>query len=442
LILDVYPLKRLGGGTGKWLGAEARRIALEKAPFAILAVIFGMVALRAQEGTGALKAVERYDLGSRFAQGLYGLVFYLWKSVLPLGLSPLYELPLQLDPRDWQFILSGFVVLAVSAGVYLFRRAWPAGVALWIYYLVVLLPVLGIAQSGPQLVADRYSYLSCLGWAILGGAGLKYLWVAAGRITAESRFLLPPAIAAIVVFILGVATWRQTRVWSDSESLWKHALAVGQESSTVHFNLGHALQKRGDLTQAVEHYRKSLEFNPLAADAHYYLADALAVRGLLGEAVEHYGRAIEINPEFWGAHYNLAIVLERQGKLDAATGHYRRAVAINPADVEAHNNLALVLSRQGEFNEAAEYFRESLKVAPSQSRVYLALANIMARQGDYEQAVQNYRQAIRIQPNYAAAHEGLARVLAQQGKKDEAMRHYSEALSLLKSRRGAAPASR
>jgi tetratricopeptide (TPR) repeat protein len=470
VILDVYPLRRLA--QEKWIGPAARKIWLEKVPFVLLAVIFGGIALLAQEGAGALKAVERYNVAARFAQALYGLAFYLWKSVLPFGLSPLYELPVEFNPLDWPFLLSGFVVLAISAGLYFFRRAWPAGLAVWIYYAVVLFPVLGTAQSGPQLVADRYSYLSCLGVAVLGGAAVRYYWGGGPGADARGRnFIFAPALAGAVVLALGVLTWKQTQVWRDSESLWRHALAVGRASSTVHYNLAYALQKRGQFSEAIEHYRKSLQFNPRVADAHYYLADALAIQGSLGEAMEHYGQAIKINPEFWGAHYNLAIVLERQGRVGEALGHYRQVVQINPDNVEAHNHLAIVLSRQREFSEAIEHFRLSLKLDPTQSEVYLRLGNIAARQGNLDEAMRYYREslrikpdfaearnnlgrafaaqgrldesagefreAIRIQPNFAGAHEALARILAQQGKKEEAMRHYQEALRILKSRRSA-----
>ena len=172
LILDVYPLRRLGGQRAGWLGPAARRVWWEKVPFLLLAVTFAIVALIAQESSGALKAVGKYDLLQRIAQAGFGLAFYLWKFALPWGLSPLYELPVELNPFEWSYVASGFLVLVISVCLYLVKRRWAAGVAIWIYYVVVLFPVLGFAQSGPQLVADRYSYLSCMGWALLGGAGL------------------------------------------------------------------------------------------------------------------------------------------------------------------------------------------------------------------------------------------------------------------------------
>lgn len=467
LLLDIYPLRRLTGDVRQWFGSGFQRVLREKAPFFLLAVVFGTTALLAQQEAGALKALESYGVAARLAQPLFGIAFYLWKSALPLGLSPLYELPVSFNPWDWPFVLSGLAVVAVSICLYRFRRAWPAGPAIWIYYIVVLAPVLGAVQSGPQIAADRYSYLSCLGWALLGGAGLIY----GLRKIEWRRSIAVPAMAGLAVLALGALTWKQTQIWRDSERLWRHALAVGPESSTAHYNLGYVLQKRGELPEAIGHYRNSLELNPAAADAHYYLGGALAELADLEGAVEHYRQALEIRPSFWGVHHNLAIVLERQGKLEEATQQYRQAVRINPASIEAHNNLGTVLARRGDLAEAVERFRHSLKLSPAQSGIRFTLGNILAVQGrldeaaqhfrqaleiepdfpqahnnlgrilaakgDLDQAVAHFRQAVQIKPDFAEAHESLGMAFLKQGKKEEAIKHYQEALRIMRSRRAA-----
>ena len=435
LILDLYPLGRLGGGPGKWFGPAARRVWWEKVPFLLLAVTFGIIALLAQKGAGALKPLERYDFVSRLAQALYGIAFYLWKSALPWGLSPLYELPVQLNPWDWPFLLSGFVVLAISVCLYLARRTWPPGIAIWVYYLVVLFPVLGIAQSGPQMAADRYSYLSCLGWVVLAGAGIFYLWRCwvSGKIS-HQIFIGVAVLSLAMLGGLGVLTWGQTQAWHDSERLWRHALAVGQESSTVHYNLAYVLHKRGELAEAVEHYRESLQLNPVAVDAHYELANALADQGALEEAMKHYGQAIEINPYFWRAHYNLAAVLERQGKVEEAIGHYREVVQINPAYVEAHFSLANALVGQRKLAEAIGHYQEAVRIKPDFAEAYNNLGRVLAAQGQLDQAIDYFRRALAIRPEFAEAHASLSQALAEQGKRDEAMQHYQEALRIMRSR--------
>src|SRR5437899_6317045 len=175
LILDVYPLRRLGGAVG-WWSEPARRVYVEKIPFVLLAAAASAVALIAQLSHDTMVSVVQLSALGRLALSVYGLSFYLWKTVAPVNLSPLYELPLTVNPWAPPFIVSYGVVLAITAIVLALRRRVPGLLAAWVASVVVLLPVLGIFQSGPQIAADRYTYLAGLGWAILAGAVLLSCW--------------------------------------------------------------------------------------------------------------------------------------------------------------------------------------------------------------------------------------------------------------------------
>ncbi len=153
LVLDVYPLRRFAGQGQNWFGRAARGVWLEKVPFLILASAAAFVALLAQYEAGALESMERYGTLVRMAQASFGLVFYLWKTVVPLGLSPLYEISPELNPWEWQFLVSGVLVVGISLALFLLRRRWPAALAVWVCYVAIVAPVLGVAQSGNQLVA-------------------------------------------------------------------------------------------------------------------------------------------------------------------------------------------------------------------------------------------------------------------------------------------------
>ena len=315
LVLDIYPLRRLGGGPERWFGPECRRVWWEKMPFVLLAGACALAALLAQREVGALRTLERYDVPYRLAQALFGLVFYLWKSLIPLGLSPLYEAPFYFNLSARIFFLSAVIVLGLSIALWCARRSWPAGLASWVYYLLLLAPVLGFAQSGPQLVADRYSYLSCLGWAVLAGAGLLHGWRAwvSGRIGRE-YFFVAVGMAGLVPVGLGALTWKQVQVWHDSERLWRRVLLVTPESSFGQNNLGDLLSQRGELREAMERVRYALKLNPRFAEAHYNLGNILYMRGELDEAMKHYREALRIRPGFAAAEQALSQALSQRVK--------------------------------------------------------------------------------------------------------------------------------
>src|SRR5437667_9796979 len=285
LILDVYPLRRLGGSLG-WWSEPARRVYVEKIPFVLLAAAASAIALMAQFSIHTVTSLAQLSVPGRLAVSVYGLSFYLWKTVAPVNLSPLYELPPAVNPWAPPFLLSYGLVPAITVLVLALRRRVPGLPAAWVTYIVVLLPVLGIFQSGSQIAADRYTYLAGLGWAILAGAGLLSCWHA-------TRFLIPGCAVCLLVG-LGLLTWNQVQVWHDSEKLWSHAAAIDPRSPVGQYSLGLALVRQGKLTEAIEHFKTALQIKPEYADAHTNVGAALADQGKLAEAIDYYREALQI----------------------------------------------------------------------------------------------------------------------------------------------------
>src|SRR2546425_663473 len=245
-------------------------------------------------------------------------------------------LPQTVNPAATPFIVSYGGVLAVTAIALALRRRWPGLPAAWLAYVVVLLPVLGIAQSGPQIAADRYTYLAALGWAILAGAGLLSCWRRSTSSTTGAPATWGLAgIATGVVIALGVLTWNQVQVWQDSERLWTHAVAVDPNSSSTQNNLGRELGRQGKLAAAIEHFQQALRLLPDDADAH-----------------NNWGVAL--------AHSNWGRVLALQGKHAEAIEHFRQALRIKPDLAEADTNLARALAQQGKLPKTAEHSQEAL----------------------------------------------------------------------------------
>src|SRR3989475_3579790 len=384
LILDVYLLRRLGGAVG-WWSEPARRVYVEKIPFVLLAAAASAVALMAQLSHNTMVSVVQLSALGRLALSVYGLSFYLWKTVAPVNLSPLYELPPTVNPWAPPFLLSYGLVVAITALVLAFRRPLPGLLAAWVAYVVVLLPVLGIFQSGPQIAADRYTYLASLGWAILVSAGVLSHW--------RRRPFLFTGLAACVLFGLGILTWNQVQVWRDSEKLWTHALATYPKSSIAENNLGNVRANQSKLAEAIEHYRQALDINPEHASAHYNLGNVLAQQGMLAEASEHHRQALRLKPDYADAHNNLGNVLAQQGMLAEASEQYQRALQIRPDDADAHNNWGVALARQGKPAEAVEHFRRALEIKPDFAKAASNLGLALAQQGKLAEVVEHSRRA-------------------------------------------------
>ncbi len=398
LILDVYPLRRLSGEPRNWWSPAARAIWREKLLFALPAVVFAVIALWGQQQAAALKPLRGYSVESRIAQALFGASFYLWKTFLPLRLSPLYQIPPNFSFWQPAIFLGAISTIIITVSLYLLRKRWPAGLACWAYSVVTVAPVLGIVSTGPQLVADRYSYLACLSWAVLAGGGLLIVLQSFG----QTRMAIAASTgAAIVVIVLAMLTWKQTAVWRDTDTLWRHVLKLDPRSSFAHYNLARFLASHGQREAAMAHYREALSIRPDDAEAHNNLGLLLALDGRTAEGISEFKTAVEIDPGYAKAFFNLGRVYALSGELDKAVENYQRA----------------------------------LQLDPNQAEIRLGLGKALAGQGLLEAASTQLELATKLDPDSADARMAWGRVLEAQGKKLEAEGQYQEALRLLKAQR-------
>lgn len=426
IILDLYPLQRLRGSVRTWFSADSRRVFGEKLPFLLLSVIFGLVALWAQQASGALRPVQQYFLSYRLGQAFYGICFYLWKTIVPVGLSPLYELPYDFEAWTGVFIACAAITGLASLLVFVMRRRWPWLAACWVYYVIVLAPVLGVAQSGAQLVADRYSYLSCLSWAALLG-GIFFSWLQSAK---SARVTMAAVVILMSAAGLALLTRAQVGVWRDAESLWQHTLRVTPHTAIANYNLGKVYETNGNGQDSVELYRRAVSVNPTYAEAHYNLARLLGQEGKLDEAMAHYREALKFKPNDVQTHNNLGQLLAMQGDFTAALAAYRKALALDPQFAKAHFNLGRLLVRRGEFAKAIESFQHALKFAPDTAEVHAGLGDAYARSGDFAQAIFHLEAAVKLKPQLADVQLALARLLEARGNQVVAAKRRPTAVTL------------
>lgn len=394
LIMNVFRFRRLGGTAG-WWNPGTRRVYLEILPFALLSAATAIMSIV------ALKPPDQLNLAGKIAVSSYSIAFYLWKTLVPTRLSPLYEMPTVVDPAAAPFVVSYVVVIAVTGLALALRRRLPDVTAGWLVFIAILLPTLGLVQNGPQIAADRYTYHAAPVLAVMLAAILALL-------QRRSR-TMPVVIGAAMLLTLGALTWRQTHVWRDSQSLWSHVVRLDPESSVGHAGLGALLLRQGRVTEAIEHYRKSVADNPRYEEAHNNLGIALARQGRLDEAITHYERAIAIRSEYAQPHSNWGMALAQQGDLDGARRHYLRALEIDPDFADAHTNLGNLLVRAGRPGEAIAHYERALALRPDHADAQLNWGVALAQQGNITGAIDRFRQALAIQPDHAEAREYLER---------------------------------
>jgi len=401
LLLDYFPL-------GRFQGRSWRRLIAEKIPLLLASAGVAAIAIGAQAQRDSLASLENIPLCSRLVLMGHTGIFYLQKTIIPVGLNPVYPTDHSLffsRPAGWSMLL---VLAAVSAiAVILARRGRPWAVLGWGWYLIAWWPISGIFITGISSVADRFSYLPAIGITIVLSFALSEL----GRRGQKIGLI----VGTIVAGYLGVLTFRQSMVWNNNLTLWDTGVRLG--SSAAHYNLGNALKTEKDLAGAIEHYRDAIQINPDYAEAHYNLGIALADTGALSEAVGHYREAIRLEPPNLKARTNLGNVLAVLERREDAMREYENILKIDPAHAEANNNLANLLAARGKYDEAIVLYRRALQTAPNYTDALYNLGVTLALTEEPAEAAEFYRRTLEIDPAYEKARANLR--LLQRGERGE-----------------------
>jgi tetratricopeptide (TPR) repeat protein len=436
LLLDWYPLRRTARTTGTGAApAPVWPLVLEKVPFFVLSGLGGVVAVIGQRSAGTMYAAEAIDWTQRLLIMVRAVAFYPIKTFWPTGLAPIYELPHGGLTVDFAFVTSALFLVAVSAAALMAARRLPAVAVAWAAYLVMVLPVSGLLQSGPQWAADRYTYLSCAPLAVLAAAVLT-----TDRARRAGRAVA--AAAGVVVLVLALLTQQQIGIWRDSISLWTATIERRPEASIAYSNRGQLWVERGDwaraeadLTHAVrlfptysdalhnlawvhgrrgnwpaseEMARRALGVTPDSVQAWLHLGEALARQGRIGEAAAAHERALELDPDNTRAWLRLGSLFQALGRLDAMIEAAERAVALSPDLVLGHLFHASALQAAGREDEALAAVRRAIVIDPSAIEPRLVECEILLAQGRIEAARAGLEAVIRRDPSNQRARDLLA----------------------------------
>jgi protein O-mannosyl-transferase len=342
LLLDIWPLRRFSGPLQRWFSGQNRRVLLEKIPFLAISVAAGALSLYSASRENLNLPLSLISWPQRLAITVYGLAFYIRKTCAPFHLAPFYPLTRQrVDLAGLPFLASAALIISIAAIAFLTRRRWAALTIALLSYGITLVPVSGIFQNGRQIAADRYSYLACLGWALVAGGALLWAFNVLPRLGRQVLTIL----AATALGALAWLTWRQVQIWSDPETLWREAMAV-EPSFMAANHLGVIFEQRRDYLHAAEEYRLALQMNPNDWDAHFNLAWVQMDLRDWEAAAEEFGFVLRLRPTFADAHRGLGYAEMKQGRLDEAIAQFRIALSLDPRSTDARNNLNEALAQK------------------------------------------------------------------------------------------------
>jgi tetratricopeptide (TPR) repeat protein len=428
LLVDCWPLARLGANGNALDPARVRRALLEKVPLFALCAGAAWATLAAQRG--ALSALEMLPFGLRVQNAVDSYLGYLARLAWPRGLSIVYPYPLGGLPVGRTLaqaaVLVAFTAFAVRAAS---RRPWLA--VGWLWYLGSLVPVIGLVQVGQQALADRYTYLPSVGIGCVLAFGLGEV-VAHLRRPAARGLVAAATCAALAA--LGVGARRQLDHWRDGIALFERAVAVNQRNHLAHALLADGLRLRGELERAERHYRRALAIRRWAAP-HAGLGEVLERRGDPAGAERHYLWALELGSTDPLVHAHLGEVRIAQGRLAAAAPELERALALGvpSGELEIRARLAELWSRLGEPDRAIAEYREILRLRSDLAAAANNLAWLLAThpdpgRRDPRAALGLVRQALAAGESPALL-DTLAAALAAAGRFEEAGEAIARALA-------------
>jgi protein O-mannosyl-transferase len=346
LLLDYWPLARFPFSDFR------RSFWSEKIPFFLLAAIFCVMTVLAQHSDHAIASLGQVSLAYRFENATVATVLYLLKIVWPADLAIIYpftKIPLA------TVVAAVVVLVLISITVWrarLHNRCWLVG---WLWFFSSLVPVIGLVQVGHASMADRYTYIPSIGIFIAIAFGLQdWFWA--------KKFF--PVGAVLLVGVCALLTERQLVYWRDSETLFRHAIAVTPDNEFAHLNLGVALEQQGRTTEALAEYREVVRCNP----SHYQI------------------------------HFSIGNMLQKMGQPAAALVEYRQCLRLNPEIPALHNAAGCAQAAQGNFADALTEFAEAERLDSHYSQPHIELAKIYFRQGEDTQAKNELQAAAQAEP--------------------------------------------
>lgn len=377
LLLDYWPLNRFQDDCSR---PPLRRLILEKLPLLFLSAGSAVATLIVQKPTIAY--ADQVTLTARLANSAISYFIYARQLVWPTRLAVFY--PYAGDNVSvLEVVLAVVCLVAMTVAIFFLRRRFPYLLAGWGWYLISLVPVIGLVQTGLQGHADRYTYLPQIGLCI------ALTWAVSDFLhDTFSRREMVIGLALISIVLLTWRGWLQTASWKNTDTLWSRTLAVDPNNEMANYYVARSMQDSDRVDDAIKHYEKALASVQAGSGKHYGLSPAIlhtrlgnayAEKQLFDDALAQYRDAIASDANFADAHTNLAAILLQRGNIPEAIAECEKALAIPPEDAANHVRLGTLLRQAGRSQLAALHYRRALEIDPKSVEARIGLTHCSER---------------------------------------------------------------
>ncbi|HVO84091.1 MAG TPA: tetratricopeptide repeat protein [Syntrophobacteria bacterium] len=438
LILDGYPFRRISS-FASFLSAV-----IEKIPFIAMSLGSVWLTVLAQGSESAMSLMEVVPLSTRLLVAAKAVVFYLLKMVLPLNLIPFYPYPLSASLRFPDFFVPVLLLIAISAFLVVTRGRNRAVLSIWTYYIVTLLPVLGIVQVGGQWMADRYTYLPSIGPFLLMGMAAAWGWTKASEKGGGAVRSVTVCAGVVLFFMMTCVTVSQIAIWKDSFRLWSRVIEKEPERApSAYNNRGEALAAAGQIDRALADYDRAIAltdgtpalpksgvFARIASSAYNNRGGIFYGMGLMDKAIKDFDRAIALDSSSYQSFTNRGAAFLAAGQLDNALGDYDTAIALNPNVYEARFGRGETFARKGMLDEAIADFDKAIELNPSRCEAFNSRGVAFDKKGEPERALEDFNRAILADKGCAIAYANRGNYYLKKGKMETAIAELQKACDL------------
>lgn len=433
------------------------KVLLEKLPFILLSIAFGIVAVWAQKSSGATEVVN-FDLLQRIVFACYGFIMYIVQLFFPLHLSAYYPYPIKSTesmPAHYYLypILFAGLIIAVFYSLR-FTKKFFFGIG---FFAITIFLVLQLLPVGGAIIADRYSYIPSIGIFFLAGEGFDLLL--------NKKFRVPAfSLLAIITIFFSIRTYNRCNIWNNDLTLWDDVISKYQTVPIAYNNRGliylnqgkndtalmdfnkaielkpdyaKAYNNRGALymnenknDEALKNFDKAIEFMPSFEGFHISRGNALKNKNRIEEAFMEYDKALSLRADFAEAFYSRGILFMNQGKNSQAIEEYSKAIGLNPNYIEAYLNRGNSFRENKQFDDALKDYEKVIKLDPGFSLAYFNRGTLFMNRTMNELAQKDFDKAIELNPGYVQAFHNKGNIFYNEKKYEEAISNYSRAIKI------------